>query len=42
MKKTVQTYLFEGMEDSNQYVFSDEIQVGIYDGLKITVDELMH
>ena len=41
MKKTVQTYLFEGMEDSNQYVFSDEIQVGIYDGLKITVDELM-
>ena len=41
MKKTVQTYSFEGMEDSDQYSFSDSVQVGIYDKLQIKIDDLI-
>ena len=41
MKKTVQTYSFEVMEDSDQYSFSDSVQVGIYDKLQIKIDDLI-
>lgn len=41
MKKTVQTYLFEGEEDSNQFSFEDTIPVGIYKDLQIRIDDLL-
>ena len=41
MKQTVQTYSFEGEEDSAQYSFSDEIPVYIYDGLTIQISKLL-
>ena len=42
MKQTVQTYSFEGEEDSAQYSFSDEIPVYIYDGLTIQISKLLN
>ena len=42
MKQTVQTYSFEGEEDSAQYSFSDEISVYIYDDLSIQISELLN
>lgn len=41
MKKTVQTYSFEGEEDSNQYSFQDDIQSTIYKELTINIDRLL-
>lgn len=41
MKKTVQTYIFEGEEDSNQYSFEDTIKVHIYEDLEINISELL-
>ena len=41
MKETVQTYFFEGNEDSMQYSFEDEIPVSIYSGFLIKVSELL-
>lgn len=41
MKETVQTYLFDDIEDFNQYSFDDEIPVGIYDDLKICIADLL-
>lgn len=42
MTETVQTYLFEGIEDSVQYTFNDEIPVGLYPGFKINIAELLN
>lgn len=42
MKQTVQTYSFEGDEDSNQYSFCDTIKVQIYDDLEIQIDDLLN
>ena len=39
--KTVQTYSFSDVEDSNQYSFDDEIPVYIYQEFTIKVSELM-
>lgn len=39
--KTVQTYIFSDVEDSNQYSFEDEIPVYIYPGFTIKVNDLM-
>ena len=41
MKETVQTYFFEGNEDSMQYSFEDEIPVSIYSGFLIRISELL-
>ena len=41
MKKVVQTYTFEGEEDANMYSFDDEIPVYIFDGLTITISDLL-
>jgi Uma2 family endonuclease len=41
MTETVQIYLFEGIEDSVQYTFNDEIPIGIYPGFKITISQLL-
>lgn len=41
MKESVQTYLFDDIEDFNQYSFDDEIPVGIYDDLKIRIADLL-
>jgi len=41
MKKTVQTYSFENEEDSNQYVFSDQIHSQIYNDFSICISELL-
>ena len=41
MKETVQTYFFEGNEDSMQYSFEDEIPVSVYPGFSIKVSELL-
>lgn len=41
MTETVQTYLFEGIEDSVQYTFNNEIPVGIYPRFKINIAELL-
>lgn len=40
LKKAVQTYVFEGEEDSNLFSFDDEISVHIFENLKIRVSEL--
>lgn len=37
--KTVQTYIFSDVEDSNQYSFDDEIPVYIYQGFTIKVSD---
>lgn len=39
--KTIQTYSFEGEEDSHQYTFEDSIQVHIFDELIIKIDDLL-
>lgn len=41
LKKAVQTYVFEGEEDSNLFSFEDEIPVHIFENLKIRVSELL-
>ena len=41
MKESVQTYLFDDIEDFNQYSFDDEIPVVIYDDLKIRIADLL-
>ena len=41
MTETVQIYLFEGIEDSVQYTFNDEIPIGIYPGFKIKISQLL-
>ena len=41
MKKAVQTYIFEGEEDSNLFSFDDELPVYIFSGLTIRVSDLL-
>ncbi|WP_289302002.1 Uma2 family endonuclease [Sporofaciens musculi] len=41
MKKAVQTYVFEGEEDSNLFSFDDEIPVYIFNGLTIRISDLL-
>lgn len=41
MKKVVQTYIFEGVEESDVYFFDDEIPVYIFDGLSIKISDLL-
>ena len=41
MKKVVQTYTFEGIEESDVYFFDDEIPVYIFDGLAIRISDLL-
>lgn len=41
LKKVVQTYSFEGEEDSNAFLFDDEIPVHIFDGLTIKVSDFL-
>lgn len=41
MKELVQTYVFEGEEDSNLFSFDDEIPVHIFENLKIRVSDLL-
>ncbi len=41
MKKVVQTYVFEGIEDSDVYSFDDEIPVYIFDDLTIKISDLL-
>ena len=41
MKKAIQTYIFEGEEDSNLFSFDDEIVVYIFDGLTIRISDLL-
>ena len=41
MKKAVQTYVFEGEEDSNLFSFADEIPVYIFNGLTIRISDLL-
>lgn len=41
MKKAVQTYVFEGEEDSNLFSFDEEIPVHIFDGLAIQISVLV-
>lgn len=40
MKKVVQTYVFEGEEDSNLFSFDDEIPVYIFNDLTIRITDL--
>ncbi len=41
MKKAVQIYVFEGIEDSNLFSFDDEIPVYIFNGLTIRISDLL-
>ena len=41
LKKVIQTYSFEGKEDSNAFLFDDEIQVHIFNDLTIKVSDLL-
>ena len=41
MKKVVQTYTFEGIEESDIYFFDDEIPVYIFNGLTIRISDLL-
>lgn len=41
MKEIVQTYIFDGEEDSNLFSFDDEISVHIFENLKIKVSNLL-
>ena len=41
MKKAIQTYIFEGEEDSNLFSFDDEIAVYIFDDLTIRISDLL-
>lgn len=40
-KKAVQTYVFEGEEDSNLFSFDEEIPVYIFDGFTIRIIDLL-
>lgn len=40
MKKVVQTYIFEGVEESDVYLFDDEIPSHIFDNLTIRISDL--
>lgn len=42
MKRTVLVYIFGKNEDSTQYVFEDDIPVGIYSDLTINLSELLN
>lgn len=42
MKRTVLVYIFGENEDSTQYVFEDDIPVGIYSDLTINLSELLN
>lgn len=41
MTQTVQTYSFEGDEDSGQFAFADDVPVQIYDNFSININELL-
>ncbi|MCI9440994.1 MAG: Uma2 family endonuclease [Ruminococcus sp.] len=41
MKNAVQTYIFEGEEDSNLFSFDEDIPVYIFPGLTINIAELL-
>ncbi len=41
LKRVIQTYSFEGKEDSNAFLFDDEIQVHIFNDLTIKVSDLL-
>ncbi len=41
MKKTIQTYAFSDIEDSNQYSFEDTVKSSIYDDFEISLSELL-
>lgn len=41
MKKVIQTYIFDGDEDSELYSFDDEIPVYIFDSLTIKISDLL-
>lgn len=41
MKKAVQTYVFEGEEDSNLFSFDDEIPVYIFNSLTFKISDLL-
>ena len=41
LTQTVQVYSFDGIEDSTQYTFEQEIPVTIYHDLKICISELL-
>lgn len=41
LTKIVQTYSFQGDEDSNQYTFEDSIQAQIFNDLIIRIDDLL-
>lgn len=41
MKEIVQTYVFEGEEDSNLFSFDDKIPVHIFNGLTIDICDLL-
>ena len=41
MKKVIQTYIFEGDEDSELFSFDEEIPVYIFDGLTIKISDLI-
>lgn len=41
LTKTVQTYFFDGEEDSRQYNFEETIQVHIFDNLMIKLSDLL-
>ena len=41
MKETVQAYSFEGTEDSTQYSFSDLIESGIFEDLRICITDML-
>ncbi len=39
--KTIQSYFWDGEEDSAQFAFSDDVPVQIYDGWSINIAELL-
>ena len=41
LKKVVQTYFFDGEEDSNAFLFEDEISAHIFTGLSIKISDLL-
>ena len=41
MKQTIQTYSFQGIEDSNQYFFTDTVKSFIYNDLEINLSKIL-
>ena len=41
LHRTVQTYLFTGEEDSNQFSFDDRIKVRIYEDFELKISDLL-